>query len=285
MNDHPHRTPERRAQARNNEASAPSLPQVPSSPSTSAHTDGKWAPPSAQPTSRPAVPMAPVKYEPPISAIGPLFQHRLEQIHRCRVAFSLEIHERPTQRVLGGYYRSRRLVRVYSHDSTDGRRPTDELFDTFLHEIAHHLEYTEPATFGSRTCRRVPGLMHSRLFWRILGELKWRWAELRLPAPSSLAALARSWESESPHEPTASASADAGILGVSESRKTAWSRTLQACVKCKVVPVGMLSPTLPRRTAKADSRAPVPQSVQKRCSQETLEKQGRSRAPGLMGNA
>lgn len=105
--------------------------------------------------------------------------HRLQRIHACRITFEVEVTSRPTQRVLGGYYRSRRLVRVYSHDSEDGRRPIDELFDTFLHEVAHHLEYTEPFTFGSRACRRVPGLMHSRLFWRILGELKWRWAQLR----------------------------------------------------------------------------------------------------------
>jgi hypothetical protein len=70
-------------------------------------------------------------------------------------------------------------VRVYAFDSIDGRRPVDELFVTFLHEVAHHLEYTEPSTFGSPGCRRVPGLMHSRLFWRILGELKWRWGELK----------------------------------------------------------------------------------------------------------
>jgi hypothetical protein len=122
---------------------------------------------------------APNRFEPPISALAPLFSQRLERIHNCRVRFSLEINSRPTRRVLGGYYRSRCLVRVYSHDSADGRRPMDELFDTFLHEVAHHLEYTEPFTFGSRACRRVPGLMHSRLFWRILGELKWRWAELK----------------------------------------------------------------------------------------------------------
>jgi hypothetical protein len=128
---------------------------------------------------RPTGSVAPERFEPPISALGPLFGHRLERIHNCRVKFSVEINSRPTRRVLGGYYRSRRLVRIYSHDSEEGRRPIDELFDTFLHEVAHHLEYTEPFTFGARSCRRVPGLMHSRLFWRILGELKWRWSELR----------------------------------------------------------------------------------------------------------
>jgi hypothetical protein len=121
----------------------------------------------------------PGRFEPPVSAIGPLFRHRLDRIRRCRVSFDLDINTRPTGRVLGGYYKSRRLVRVYSHDSVEGRRPLEELFATFLHEVAHHLEYTEPHTFGSRWCRRVPGLMHSRLFWRILGELKWRWAEVQ----------------------------------------------------------------------------------------------------------
>jgi hypothetical protein len=118
-------------------------------------------------------------FEPPVSALSPLFRHRLELIHRCGAPYSLDINTRPTIRVLGGYYRSRRLVRVYSHDRLEGRRPIAELFDTFLHEIAHHLEYTEPRSFASTRSYRVYGLMHSRLFWRILGELKYRWAEVQ----------------------------------------------------------------------------------------------------------
>ena len=91
----------------------------------------------------------------------------------------IDINARPTTRVLGGYYKTRRLVRVYSHDRVVGRRPLEELFDTFLHEMAHHIEYTEPDSFHARECERVPGRMHSRLFWRILGELKGRWADLQ----------------------------------------------------------------------------------------------------------
>jgi hypothetical protein len=109
----------------------------------------------------------------------PLFRRRLERIYAWRVAFHIDINTRPTTHVLGGYYRSRRLVRVYTHDRREGRRPLNELFDTFLHEVAHHLEYTEPESFDSKVCRRVPGRMHSRLFWRILGELKSRWAEVQ----------------------------------------------------------------------------------------------------------
>lgn len=119
-------------------------------------------------------PIGPV-FEPPISALGPLFRSRLDLIHACQVGFSIDINTRPTHRVLGGYYKARRLVRVYSHDRVLGRRALEELFDTFLHEVAHHLEYTEPDSFLADECGRVPGRMHSRLFWRILGELKSRW--------------------------------------------------------------------------------------------------------------
>jgi hypothetical protein len=121
----------------------------------------------------------PRRFEPPISALGPLFRGRLERIYDCRHAYEIDINTRPTVRVLGGYYKARRLVRVYSHDRQLGRRPLEELFDTFLHEMAHHIEYTEPDSFHARACGRVPGRMHSRLFWRILGELKGRWADLQ----------------------------------------------------------------------------------------------------------
>ena len=70
--------------------------------------------------------------------------------------YELDINTRPTTRVLGGYYKTRRLVRVYSHDRQLGRRPLEELFDTFLHEIAHHIEYTEPDSFHARELRPRP---------------------------------------------------------------------------------------------------------------------------------
>jgi hypothetical protein len=114
-------------------------------------------------------------FEPPIPALAPLFRHRLDGVHSCRTDFTLDIATRPTTRVLGGYYRRRKLVRVYSHDRQTGRRPLEELFDTFLHEVAHHLEYTEPSSFQGRACQRRRGQMHSPLFWRILSELKKRW--------------------------------------------------------------------------------------------------------------
>ncbi len=120
---------------------------------------------------------SPRRFEPPISALGPFFRSRLERIYLCQVAYHIDINTRPTLRVLGGYYKTRRLVRVYTHDRQLGRRSLEELFDTFLHEIAHHIEYTEPDSFHARACGRVPGRMHSRLFWRILGELKGRWAD------------------------------------------------------------------------------------------------------------
>ncbi len=134
-----------------------------------------------QPTDAPVSPSAPQReprrFEPPISAMGPLFRIRMERIYVCECDYALDINTRATARVLGGYYKKRSLIRIYSHDRELGRRPLEELFDTFLHEMAHHLEYTQPHSFNAAACGRVPGRMHSRLFWRILGELKGRWAD------------------------------------------------------------------------------------------------------------
>jgi hypothetical protein len=116
------------------------------------------------------------EFDLPVPALGPLFKARFEQIHVCREAYEVDMNTRPTTRVLGGYYRKRRLIRVYTHDRAQGRRALEELFDTFLHEMAHHIEYTEPETYNGHQCGRVPGRMHSRLFWHILGTLKMRWA-------------------------------------------------------------------------------------------------------------
>lgn len=127
----------------------------------------------------PAAAAPPRRFEPPISALAPLFCDRFARIYQCKSDYHLEINVRPTTRVLGGYYKTRRLVRIYSHDRVLGRRPLEELFDTYLHEMAHHIEYTEPGSYNAEACGRVPGRMHSRLFWRILGDLKWRWAELQ----------------------------------------------------------------------------------------------------------
>jgi hypothetical protein len=141
----------------------------------------RLGPPAARPAGANLIEIdaASGRFEPPISALGPLFRLRLDQIYDCLSEYELDINSRPTTRVLGGYYKTRRLVRVYSHDRQIGRRPLEELFDTFLHEMAHHIEYTEPDSFHARGCGRVPGRMHSRLFWRILGELKGRWADLQ----------------------------------------------------------------------------------------------------------
>ena len=118
-------------------------------------------------------------YITPVSAIGPLLRYRLERIYCCRVDYEVDVNNRATTRVLGGYNKSRRLVRIYPRDREQGERPLEELFDTFLHEMDHHLEYTDPFSFSARACGHVQGRMHSRLFWRILRELKYRWSRLQ----------------------------------------------------------------------------------------------------------
>jgi len=167
---HPLSNPDRRAEAHDGDVQA-TRPEVVVQPAAAASIR------------RPA--QLPSRFDVPASALAPLFMARLERIYRCRVAFDLDLNVRATARVLGGYYKTRRLVRVYVYDRELGRRPMEELFDTFLHEVAHHLEYTEPASFSARACGRVPGRMHSRLFWKILGELKYRWAALQHQAAAT----------------------------------------------------------------------------------------------------
>ena len=121
-------------------------------------------------------------FEPPVSALSKLFRTRLDKVHRAKVDFVAQFNSRPTNRVLGNYYRARRLIRIYSHDRDQGRRPLEELFDTYLHEVAHHLEYTEYDSFDAEVCGRVRGRMHSDLFWKILGHLKARWREIQANA-------------------------------------------------------------------------------------------------------
>lgn len=116
-------------------------------------------------------------FNPPPAALGHIFRLRLESIHKCKRDYDLELNPRATSRVLGGYYKNRALIRVYTNDVKTGKRSIDELFETFLHEVAHHLEYTEPSTFEAKRCGRKHGTMHSDLFWRILGTLKRLWAE------------------------------------------------------------------------------------------------------------
>lgn len=120
-----------------------------------------------------------VAFVPPAAALAPLFRLRLRSIHECRREFTLEISERPTNRVLGGYYPRRTAIKLYTSDVETGRRALDELFDTFLHEVAHHLEYTEPSSFSAKRCGRVRGVMHSPLFWKIYNTLRQKWMIVR----------------------------------------------------------------------------------------------------------
>jgi hypothetical protein len=141
----------------------------------------RWLGPALAP-GRPRATEPPRAFEPPVSALAPMFRTRLDRVHVCKVDFTSEFNTRPTNRALGNYYHARRLVRIYTHDRELGRRPLEELFDTYLHEVAHHLEYTEYETFEARACGRVPGRMHSRLFWKILGHLKYHWADAQRQA-------------------------------------------------------------------------------------------------------
>ena len=110
-------------------------------------------------------------FEAPISALGPLFRGRLARVYDCRAGFEVDINIRPTNRVLGGYYKTRRLVRVYSHDRATRAVARWRSCST-PSSTRSPITSNTPSLFLStpEACGRVPGRMHSQLFWRILGE-------------------------------------------------------------------------------------------------------------------
>ena len=142
----------------------------------------RWVGQAPTPGARPAPPR-PAFRAPRLGARPALFRSRLDRIHACKVDFKTEVNPRPTNRVLGNYYRTRRLIRIYSHDTQLGRRPLEELYDTYLHEVAHHLEYTEYDSFDARDCGRVRGHDAQPTLLEDLRRVEVPLGRLRPPAP------------------------------------------------------------------------------------------------------
>ena len=123
-----------------------------------------------------------------IHSLEGMFRQRLSRIHPCRVPFELRFSNRPTLRALGRYHHERRLIRLFPHDAIEGVRSVEELFEVFLHELAHHLEYTESDQFGGHGPERHAGLAHSPLFHRIHETLWSRWHAVSPLAPQAVGA-------------------------------------------------------------------------------------------------
>jgi hypothetical protein len=117
------------------------------------------------------------------SPLERVLRDRLVLIHECLVEFELDLNPRPTRWALGRYYRSRRFLRVYIHDRDAGPRPLEEVFAIFLHEVAHHLDATEPHSFPPARSRPLPRSTrrgsHGPRFRRILKTLEEGWEAAR----------------------------------------------------------------------------------------------------------
>ena len=104
------------------------------------------------------------------------FLSRLDTVYSCLCEFALDINTRPTTESSAVITRPEGWSGSIRTTGSSAA-PLEELFDTFLHEVAHHLEYTEPDSF--RPLVRESRSDAQPLFWRILGELKGRWLELQ----------------------------------------------------------------------------------------------------------
>lgn len=89
----------------------------------------------------------------------------------------VELILRPYSKTMYGYYdpRKRRIVLyIYLDCGKSHLRPYSELWDTFLHELAHHLQYT------TTNYVRTKGVMHNSGFYKILDSLKIKSNTLKL---------------------------------------------------------------------------------------------------------
>ena len=87
----------------------------------------------------------------PCLRVGPLFRHRFERIYECRIDYDLDVNNRATMRVLGGYYKLRRLIRIYARDRELGLRPVEELSTRF--STRWPIISSTPSPFRSRPGR------------------------------------------------------------------------------------------------------------------------------------
>ena len=167
MDDHPQPIPDRRAENHDGEVLAP-------------RTDSDLISPGQPAFTRPVPPVPPDRFEPPDLGARPALSlsaradpHLPGEVRRG--------HQHAAHRPRAG-----RLLP--SRDAWSGSTPT-----TAWRAGGRSKRSSTPSSTRSHTISNTPsrkrsareaagaihGLMHSRLFWRILGELKWRWAELQ----------------------------------------------------------------------------------------------------------
>lgn len=89
----------------------------------------------------------------------------------------VELILRPYSKTMYGYYDSNKhriVLYVYSDNRRRQLMPYCEIWSSFLHELAHHLQYT------TTDYVRVKGVMHNSDFYKILYSLENKSKTLKL---------------------------------------------------------------------------------------------------------
>ena len=90
--------------------------------------------------------------------------HQLTVLHECREAFTVTFSGKKSRRVNGIYKPFPREIIIHSLNfEKDGIQNESLLMYTAMHELAHHIQYTEYGFKGTRS--------HNKLFYSILDDL------------------------------------------------------------------------------------------------------------------
>jgi len=85
-------------------------------------------------------------------------------LHKCKEKFSLSFSGKKNNRVNGKYFPATCEIVINNRNFEEGEAGGNLLFYTAIHELAHHIQYTEH-------CGETGDQQHTKLFWSLLDGL------------------------------------------------------------------------------------------------------------------
>jgi hypothetical protein len=94
---------------------------------------------------------------------GEQVKENLLKLHDCAESFSIIISGKSSVRFNGLYKPGTKEILIYDRNFEDNEAGSNGLFYTAMHELAHHIQFTEYKQTGSRS--------HTKLFYATLDDL------------------------------------------------------------------------------------------------------------------
>ena len=87
----------------------------------------------------------------------------LLKLYECKVPFVFEFSQKKSTRINGLYYPKEQRIVINNKNFKETIEGDNLLFYTAMHELAHHIQFTERG--------HISGRSHTKLFWSILDDL------------------------------------------------------------------------------------------------------------------